>query len=333
MWDVTARTLRQDTATAPPPTVLPATAELRPTMPPEPAPTETAQAGGGDGQLVFTDELGMRVVGQYGGAPQAVAIAGETAFVGFGPRLLALDARDPADLKLLGKSEPLPGVVQSVAVAGGVAYVAAGQAGLLTLDVNDPAHMTLLNSGAGSGVAQPAKAEAVFLAGGCVYLLESERGDGHTTLHCLDAADPAAPTLVESTQLGAYAKVTAGDELLLVFVEGQAQLRDAANANNILSTIPLGENNYTARGLVAGDTLALAESGEVNGISRYDVSDPANPVLLEQLEGLDFFFLDDVEGDENAVFTSGTFGEFGYLLDPDRAGADRSRRYDGGIRL
>ena len=82
----------------------------------------------------------VELVGQFGGATRAVAVQGRYAYLGVGPRLVILDAADPAHPTRIGQSEVLPGVVQSVAVSGGYAYVADGASGLRIVAVSDPAH-------------------------------------------------------------------------------------------------------------------------------------------------------------------------------------------------
>jgi hypothetical protein len=53
---------------------------------------------------------------------------------------VVVDVADPARPVPLGQTDVLPGVVSGVAVAGGYAYVAAGEGGLVVVDVTDPAH-------------------------------------------------------------------------------------------------------------------------------------------------------------------------------------------------
>jgi len=75
----------------------------------------------------------VELVGQIGGACLAVAVQGNMAYVGLGPRLAALDVSSPASPTLLGQSVVLPGVMEGVVVAGSQAYVADGGGGLCIL--------------------------------------------------------------------------------------------------------------------------------------------------------------------------------------------------------
>jgi hypothetical protein len=72
-------------------------------------------------------------VGHIGGPTQAVAVEGNLAYVGEGPGLTMLDVSVPASPTVLGRTEPLPGLVYGVVVVGGYAYVADYDAGLFIL--------------------------------------------------------------------------------------------------------------------------------------------------------------------------------------------------------
>ncbi len=89
-------------------------------------------ATGAGGSIVRLDP-----VGQIGGASNAVAVAGDLALVGIGPRLVAMDVSDPANVVELGASDPMDGVVIDIAVASEHAFVTDGF-GLKVLDVRDP---------------------------------------------------------------------------------------------------------------------------------------------------------------------------------------------------
>ena len=82
-------------------------------------------AASGGGMVVFSRplHLPLRLVGQIGGVNNAVAVAGNRAYLGVGPRLVVLDISDPASPLVLGQTEPFEGVVEGIAVSGGYAYV------------------------------------------------------------------------------------------------------------------------------------------------------------------------------------------------------------------
>ena len=80
----------------------------------------------------------LEFAGELGGGARGVDVAGDIAWRGEGPHLVALDIGQPEAIHEIGRSDPLPGVVIGVDVVGDVAYVAAGDAGLVAVDVSDP---------------------------------------------------------------------------------------------------------------------------------------------------------------------------------------------------
>ena len=65
--------------------------------------------------------LGSRnvaLIGQIGGSTAAVAVQGNYAYIGVGPRLVALDIANPAAPKKVGETALFPDVVWGVAVSG-----------------------------------------------------------------------------------------------------------------------------------------------------------------------------------------------------------------------
>ena len=99
------------------------------------------------------DSRKVELVGQIGGATYAaVAVQGDHAYIGEGPRLTILDMSNPATPAVVGKTDLIPGIVRGVAVVGNYAYVAdegygsrlvgGDDYGLRVVDVSDPAHPT-----------------------------------------------------------------------------------------------------------------------------------------------------------------------------------------------
>lgn len=62
--------------------------------------------------------LGGVQIGQFGGAINKVVAREGLAFIAQGPRLVIADMSDPSQPRLLGQSDPLPGLVSAVALHG-----------------------------------------------------------------------------------------------------------------------------------------------------------------------------------------------------------------------
>jgi hypothetical protein len=113
----------------------------------------------------------VELVGQIGGPTCAVALQGDYAYIGVGPRLVILNVADPAHPTAVGQTGVLPNVVRGVAVAGSYAYVADGEGGLRVINVADPAH-----PGEAGFYDTLGSAWGVALAGSYAYVADGEGG-------------------------------------------------------------------------------------------------------------------------------------------------------------
>lgn len=123
------------------------------------------------------------LLGQVGGAVQAVATQGHWAFVGVGPRVLIMDISEPANPLLVGASQTFDDLVRGITVVGNVAYVAAGTAGLHMLNVTLPANPQPLGE-----VDTPGTAWRVDVVGAYAYV-----ADGTAGLGVYQIDDPTSP--------------------------------------------------------------------------------------------------------------------------------------------
>ena len=126
------------------------------------------------------------LVDQLGGEAWAVAISGTYAYVGFGPRLIVLDVSEPATPTVRGRTEPFPGLIPDVAVAGDYAYVANRSTGLRVVDISDPANPVEVGF-CDTGF----NAWGVAVAGDYAYVANSVAG-----LRVVDVSDPSNPVEV-----------------------------------------------------------------------------------------------------------------------------------------
>jgi hypothetical protein len=95
---------------------------------------EPGEGPGGEGHPRLQAEArNVELVGQIGGRCYAVAVQGSYAYIGIGPRLAVLDISNPAHPTPVGRTAVLPDLVQDIALAGTLAYVADGEAGLVIL--------------------------------------------------------------------------------------------------------------------------------------------------------------------------------------------------------
>jgi len=165
-------------------------AEQQSTAAPEgelpPADTGGQQPGGTASQGDF------EFLGQIGGSSVAVAVDGDTACLGEGPRLVTLDVSDPAAPRRIGQSEVLPGLVMDVQMDGRYAYAVSLYGGLHVLELSNPADPRLVSS------IKPENpgCRAVVLADGLAYLACNPSG-----LFIADISSPENPVALSSGKL------------------------------------------------------------------------------------------------------------------------------------
>ncbi len=88
----------------------------------------------------------LELVGQIGGASHAVAVVGDYAYLGVGPRLVVLDITDKENPTFVGQSPLLPDIVRGIAVVGNYAFVADGLGGLQIINVSNRERPSLVGS-------------------------------------------------------------------------------------------------------------------------------------------------------------------------------------------
>ncbi len=218
----------------------------------------------------------MRLLGQLGGAVNALAVQGNTAYAGVGPRLLVFDVTNPQQPALLGQTPAFADIVQDVAAAGTRIYVATGDSGLRIVDVSTPTRPVEVGA-----FATPGFASGVATFGH--YAAVADRQNG---LLIVDVISPASPTLIGSLATPGLAldiAVTSGTSGagptlgLLAIGEGLAVvgLSDPAN--------PVAEGFFDSPGfaesVAVADTLAYLADGD-SGLQIVDFADPAHPAAV-----------------------------------------------------
>ena len=158
------------------------------------------------------------------------------------------------------------GTAYGVRVAGGLAYVAAGQAGLEIVSVADPANCVPVGSFDTAGTAY-----RVSIAGSLAFV-----ADGAAGLQAISVADPTNCALVggldtpgtayDAAIVGAYAYVADGPSGLLVI--------SVADPSNCLAAGGLDTPGTAYAVRVAGPYAYIADGP--GGVRVADVSDPSN---------------------------------------------------------
>ncbi len=224
-----------------------------------------------DAELQKAD--GWELTGQVGGPTQGIAVQGNYAYIGVGPRLVVVDISNPANPIQVGASAVLDDFVLGVAVSGTVAFVAAGGAGLQVVDIANPLAPSVIGAWHSIGMA-----EGVAVANGVAYVANGPYG-----LRVLDVSNPAVPVelahafemnyVYDVTISGRYAYLAAaGAGLLIVDISNPAY--------------PVEMGNYDTPGYahavaVSGGLAYMAD--QWGGLKVINVADPLHPSLFGAL--------------------------------------------------
>jgi len=215
-------------------------------------------------------ESSWQVVGQIGGATQAVAVQGNHAYVGVGVRLEVLNVSNPHTPTAVGATAPFPHFVQDIVIRGTTAYVAAGGAGLRVVDISDPTHPVEVGAWDSLGYA-----EGVAVSGSTVYL-----ADGPYGLWTVDVSDPAHPRKVGSAYDMNYAfeVVVSGHYAYIAAAGAGLLVADVSDPAHPLEVGTLDTPGY-AYGITVSGTLAYVADGW-EGVRLVDVSNPISPTAV-----------------------------------------------------
>jgi hypothetical protein len=217
----------------------------------------------------------LRTIGQWGGSVNALAVSGNRAYLGQGPRVQVLDLSQAGSPQWLGESPILPGVVEDLAVQDGYAYVAAGAGGIRVLDLGDaraPGEVGMLST------SSPSYAIVVYGAHAYVATL---RG-----LLVVDVSVPAQPREVSVARAyglaNARALALAGDRLYVALESNLAVLDLSSPA----APLRLGSTDHLPgeiSSLVVDGSHVLLAAGSA-GLLVIDVADPSGPRQIGQLD-------------------------------------------------
>ncbi len=226
------------------------------------APEEDRQRG--------QDAWNVEYVSQIGGPSYVVAIYGNYAYIGIGPRLVILDVSNPSSPVEVGKTDILPGMlVEDIMVVGDYAYVANYDGGLRIVNVTNPTAPVEVGF---YGI--PAGSSGVTVVGDYAYVTDYIYGG----MRIVNVANPAVPVLVGrySTTRSTLGLVVAGD---FAYIADSYDGLRIVNVSNPAAPVEVGfyeTTGYTTDVAVAGDYAYIADA--YTGLWIVNVANPASPV-------------------------------------------------------
>jgi hypothetical protein len=216
-------------------------------------------------------DVRLELVGQWGGVTEAIAVQGDRAYLGVGPRLAVLDITDPAAPVELGRSDLLQRHVSEVVVSGDHAYVSSGT--LQILDVSDPTAPTIIGEyGKGDTLE---RIESIEVSGDFAYVGYSDH-----FVHVVDVSDPRVPVRVGVCEVitakqiivsGDYAYIRCGYPGLAIL-----DISDPS-APTVIGTYGIDVDYIDQSGEFV---YALVDVGP-RALVYIDVSNPASPQFVD----------------------------------------------------
>lgn len=282
----------------------------------------------------------LDLLGQYGGAVMAVASSRGLVLVGMGPRMLVMTGCDPLYLEEVGRSEVLPGLVQDILIDGTHAWVAVSQAGVLEMDLTDPARPRTLRRIELPGVSAKVvrQGRLLYVVAGAAGLhivdLEAEGGarrvghvaeivtdvsvsNGHAytvnrNLVAVDVSDPANPRGKRLLEDWADAVISEGP---IVFASASV----SAGGTERSSTLHIHDHTNVRRPVLVGSlpigdqAVFMSLVGKrlyhqgLRQLTVIDVSELGRPRILAQIPTVDSVWRVAVDGPW-AWMAAGSFG-------------------------
>ena len=234
-----------------------------------------------------------------------MAVQGDHAFLGQGPRFVVLDISEADQPVLLGQSEVLPGVVQGIALRDNLAYVVYAYGGMAVFDISSPQTPRRLSS------LETAGCNGITLEGSQALLACNPAG-----FLVVDISDPHHPAILgESEQKGAMVSIAnRGDTSYVVdWTQQGLAIFDHSNPaaprqvglfnpSELSSASSSGGIFQSVRS--CGEYLCLTDA--MNGLVILDISRPEAPAVVSvfkagiptglAVDGDTVFVLDDMEG-------------------------------------
>jgi len=242
-------------------------------------------------------------------------VVGTTLFVASGSAgLHVIDFKDPQAPAVIGWMS-LPGAM-ALHLQGDRLYVAAGKAGLVVVDISNPSLPRLLGR-----AATPGPALDITVVGKSAFL-----ACGHSGVAHIDISSPRNPRPLASiprpgsvrglessgsiVYVGSFNTPAGHDESLLAIFDCSDALKPRLLAEETLSARPLTLHIHQQQ-------LIIAQGG--SGVSVFDLTNPAQPILRDLIE--------------SPGVTRGAIAEGDWVLTADGTGFMRTTRRDSQLTL
>jgi len=217
------------------------------------------------------EEVTLELVGQLGGAHDALAVQGDYAYLGSGTSLTVLDISDRSQPQQVGVLSLL-GAPGDIFVSGDYAYVVDDGNAFDIVDISQPTAPTFVVSRT-----LPALGLGIHVAGDYAYVAAQDEG-----LRVFDVSNPISPTQVVSLTMMAMDVFVQGDRAYVAeqaWPAGRLQVLDITDPTQPAILGSTAIRGTFARVFVLGN-YAYVANGWNKGIQIVDVSNPAAPAVV-----------------------------------------------------
>ncbi len=233
--------------------------------------------------LPLKEEITFTVVGQLGGRVNAVALEGNIAYVGIGPRLVLVDISNPAAPRFLGQSEPLPELINAVAAQNGVAYAAG--ADVYVLDVSNVAAPTVISKLSDAGEMNYCYISDLIVVDDVLYAF-----DACPNLRAIDVSNSRQPAVRSNIHPSGVTGIALFNNTLALAEEsGRLSLIDMADLNRTLGQFPITLPPLP-REFASTNEFLFAVTGtdwldcHTNSWQIINIANPTAPQLLTEID-------------------------------------------------
>ncbi len=214
-------------------------------------------------ELVSERVGNISFVNQIGGSNSAIAIEGDYAYMGVGPRLMVFDIADPTNPTVMGQTAVFRGTVRDITIQNNLAYIVTPY-GLYIVDLSNPIAPVQL----GFHAYDEYQNRTVSVIENIAYVTSDDQG-----LSMIDVSDPTAPT-----ELGVFADSSFDIEMNehLIYLAGEGlRILDISKPGQPeeINFYQTSERSY--RIIIEGDSAYVKA---FDAVLVLDISDPMNPV-------------------------------------------------------
>jgi hypothetical protein len=227
------------------------------------SPSETNK----NADLLTQDTWNVDFLGQLGGETLSVSINDNYAYIGVGPNLIILNISNPGSPVIVGKTNPLPGIIWNITVDGDHVYVGMGNDGFSVIDVSDPTTPTVIGFYDTSG-----SVGGIGISGSNAYV-----ADG-ANLQVIDISDPSNPTPINSLAItGSATDLALRENYLYVACDsGGLRVIDIADPANLIESGYYDNPDRAWDVTIEGDYAYVADASA--GLRVINISDPSLPI-------------------------------------------------------